>query len=825
MRIDSAPAHSIHALLLLVVVIGCLPARAQATVWVDDCAGTGTGTFGNPYCKIQTAICNIKTTGGTINVLPGTYHEAIRVTANISIISTDGPAVTTLDATGKPCPTSDFCTIGAQPNCSAVYFPSAAGTTSRIEGIHITNTGGGIDQPAVPAKIGAGILVYGSSPTITRNEIVGNTIGNTAYKVWYGGGIYINGVDPGNPPRPVITNNLIQGNTADPPAGSNSNNTTYGSGGGIYVGYNSAPIISANTIKTNIAGNPSKVNQLGYGGGILVYSRVSAQDTKISGNLITDNSAADYGGGIGFSGFPAVPTQPSRATVDNNIFDINGGVDGGAIGTDTTRVKLYNNTFHDNNASLHGGAIYFGATDNVGDVAEFVNNLVTSNQATGAGVAGGIYVATGTNPVVRFNDIWGNTPTNVGGSKTDASYIGVNGGISVDPLYVNRNGVPPDYDLSPASPVIDVGDNTVATPADHAGAPRVQDGDNNGVATVDMGAFEFQPDFDGDGTPDYLDPDDDNDGVPDASDCASRNRAISQVPDRVSSSLRLDKAGSNATLKWLHAYQAPTYNVYRGTFGGGVPFTYNETCFDTENTARTINDGVTPAPGTGYYYIIGSRNSCGESAAVTRETNGQSPQHHTPSPTCATVNLNHDGDTPRDIGDNCPLATNATQSDADADSVGDVCDNCPSLANVDQADLDGDLIGDACDPDIDGDGVPNAQDCSPVDASVSAPSGEVAGVVLAKGAATTVSWTTLPADTLVYDVSGGALALLRSAGSSADASCLQDHLTSSSWNDPRPDPAEEEGYYYLIRGRNPCGAGTYGVATGGALRVPGTPCP
>src|SRR4030095_9095258 len=101
MRSDSSKGGAFCALAFVFSLIAFLPARAQATVWVDDCAGTGTGTFGDPYCKIQTAICAIKTTGGTINVKPGTYHEAIRVTANIQIISTDGPAVTTLDATGK----------------------------------------------------------------------------------------------------------------------------------------------------------------------------------------------------------------------------------------------------------------------------------------------------------------------------------------------------------------------------------------------------------------------------------------------------------------------------------------------------------------------------------------------------------------------------------------------------------------------------------------------------------------------------------------------------------------------------------------------------
>jgi hypothetical protein len=47
-------------------------------------------------------------------------------------------------------------------------------------------------------------------------------------------------------------------------------------------------------------------------------------------------------------------------------------------------------------------------------------------------------------------------------------------------------------------------------------------------------------------------------------------------------------------------------------------------------------------------------------------------------------------------------------------------DNCPSVANADQANLDGDSTGDACDPDVDGDGVANANDAFPRDAAQSA---------------------------------------------------------------------------------------------------------
>ena len=72
-----------------------------------------------------------------------------------------------------------------------------------------------------------------------------------------------------------------------------------------------------------------------------------------------------------------------------------------------------------------------------------------------------------------------------------------------------------------------------------------------------------------------------------------------------------------------------------------------------------------------------------------------------------------------------------------------------------------------------------------------------------------------------YDVAGDDLF----AAGTASASCLENDVAGATWDDPRPDPTAGAGYFYMIRGENVCGAGSYGDDSAGSERTPTSACP
>jgi len=130
---------------------------------------------------------------------------------------------------------------------------------------------------------------------------------------------------------------------------------------------------------------------------------------------------------------------------------------------------------------------------------------------------------------------------------------------------------------------------------------------------------------------------------------------------------------------------------------------------------------------------------------------------------------------------------------------------------------------DACDPsrgcthlsimDMDGDGHLNllcgGNDCNDTDPLVWSPPIEVANVTMTTSA-TNLTWDnqgSLVGPGTLYEVGSGSMD--KEFGLLSDMICLGSG-TATSFMDGRGDPPLGQGFWYLIRGRNSCGTGTYG---------------
>jgi hypothetical protein len=112
----------------------------------------------------------------------------------------------------------------------------------------------------------------------------------------------------------------------------------------------------------------------------------------------------------------------------------------------------------------------------------------------------------------------------------------------------------------------------------------------------------------------------------------------------------------------------------------------------------------------------------------------------------------------------------------------------------------------------------NGDDCAPADAGAFATVPEATDLDLSATPVVSLAWSDQSPQTgagIVYDVAGGDIDDLVSGGVALAAACLAGDIGTPSFADARPDPPPGKAHFYLIRGRNACGAATFG-ADGGA---------
>ncbi len=410
--------------------------------------------------------------GDTVLVMPGRYYETLNFTGKDIVVAS------MFLLGGDTSYISRTIIDGSHANSRLVKFTSGETRAARLVGFTLTHAYH--DQFSYAnIRLGLGIYVAGSSPSIENNRILDNEFGN-----WYldGGGICL------IRSAALLQNNLVQNNQGayqgagiymDSCSGlvvrnniinANSSTSGYGcsEGTGVCIMRSDHIELTHNIISNNLN------DQAGWGGG---FYAGNCTGLLIVSNQVFSNNAEGCGGGFYLS--------QSQAIFCNNLVYGNHAVQGAGIYFAYSGFNVVNSTFSlnatDNSLSYgHGGGIYLENSS-----PHFYNTILFGDQSTAAGPEVAIMDSTSA-PVFENCDIQGGKAAFYLANAVEfkGTYSST---IEEDPFFRGYGEYP--FSLEFGSPCMDAGkcDTTglFLPPDDLAGFPRISLG-------IDIGAYEYQ---------------------------------------------------------------------------------------------------------------------------------------------------------------------------------------------------------------------------------------------------------------------------------------------------------------------------------------------